>query len=131
MKINQTKITAANSTVFFHSFMRTVIRMRKADPYARASQRREANPTEHATTSGRRVTPAETAGVKGAKAKAKANRRAKEDTPRVSMDRYHYYNSGRQVRERLRFKIICTSTAAHVSEPDCRTQTHDDKLEWT
>ena len=89
METNQTKIMAANSTV---------IMMRKADPYAswertqkedgrpRSSRRRKANSTEHATIVRRRVAQAEIAEVKRAKAKAKANKRAKEDTPRVSMD---------------------------------------------
>ena len=39
---------------------------------------------ELATTSGRRATEAETAGVKGAKAKARTNRRENKDTPRAS-----------------------------------------------
>ena len=41
---------------------------------------------QHATTAGRRVAEAETAGVKGAEAKARTNIREKEDTPRASTD---------------------------------------------
>ena len=57
----------------------------------------------------------------GKGAKTQANRRANEDTPRVSMDTqggFNHDNSGYKmpVRERVQLTIICTSTAARVTE---------------
>ena len=72
METNQTKIRAASSTVIM---MRKVDldasseRTRKEDGRPKASRRGKDNSTEHATIAGRRVTEAETAGVKGATAK--------------------------------------------------------------
>ena len=90
-KTTQTKITAASSTA---------TEMKKADPYAswertrkgdgrpKASRRRKRDTsTEHAANSGRRVTEAEAAGVKGAKADGNGEQNGQgDDTPRVGMD---------------------------------------------
>ena len=106
METNQTKIRAASSTVIM---MRKVDldasweRTQKEDGRPKASRRRKDNSTEHATIAGRRVTEAETAGGKGAK--AKVNRRATGDTPRVSMDT----------------KVDTTTTAATIEEASTRT----------
>ena len=137
MKTQQTKITAASITV---TKMMTAdsyaswVRIPKEDDRPRASRRTKGNPTKHATSAGRRITEEETAGVKGTKTKAnaKVNRRAMEDTPRWTPPRQQRQRAWihrwrpplqqrlqerKQVRERVRFTIVCTSTAARVSEP--------------
>ena len=78
MKTNQMKITTASSTV-------TKTR-KKEDGKLEASRRGHEHLTEYATTAGRRIIDAETAGVKGAKANANVNTKAKGATRRVSMD---------------------------------------------
>ena len=106
METNQTKIREASSTVIMKrkvdldaSWERT----RKEDGRPKASRRGKDNSTEHATIAGRRVTEAETAGGKGAK--AKVNRRATGDMPRVSMDT----------------TVDTTTTAATIEEASTRT----------
>ena len=70
----------------------TVVMIRKLDPYAswERTQKEDGSKASRRgkviTTAGKRVTEAESAGVKGAKAKATANRMATEDTPRVNID---------------------------------------------
>ena len=60
--------------------------------------------------------------MKGAKARAKVNRRAREDTPREHgyNGGYHHNNSGQKGGGKFvnvcDLKIVCTSTAARVLE---------------
>ena len=114
MKTNQKKITTANSTV---------VKMRKADPYAswEGDQSRKANGIRRGLLQLWEDGPKKKRLLQDAGAKTKANRMADEDTPGVSMDSkggLNHYNSGYEmpVRERVHFTIICTSTAATVSE---------------
>ena len=66
-------------------------------------------PTEHATTAGRRVTDAETSGER-----EEQRQMGTEWKWRIHQERAR--TRRRQVRERVRFAVICTSAAACVAE---------------
>ena len=110
-KTNQRKITTASSTATM---------TRKADPYGSWDGRQKGKPKGRGEFGGscsncrEMVTEAETAGVKGAKDRDIERLRQLHQQLQPLQQQPQ---GRRQIRERVRFTIICTSAAACASEP--------------